>query len=753
MKKQKRFLFCLLLMICLLPLGGLAAPAPLPDSLFGTALLDAQQRVYSMAVVKDTVYIRTDRAFYAWQEGEQQARHLADAAHATNDPKDDFPAADILLVQDGRLMGLHSGRGILYNLAFEGDQVIYEQVLQLDWAPLLQGDAPDMYYATPDWAVIQQNRLYCRFQNLENGKELYSFDLTTGRGTAHGAHALHRFVPYQDGLLLAIAFDSEKMDPATGQFLPAQLHAFDPATDAASPLDLALPALREGAWPLSQNLYWDANQNQLYVLSDGQLLRLQPQGVPTLCARLPVGDMWGGNLKSPGILPWREDLLLIATENNVFLRSMDESKLPPVTTLTGSGQLYDSNTLTRTLQQLGDIQYQPTPGGHMDAQAINTRFLTGDMTLDLLVLDSADSDIERLAAKGFLLDLSQNAELAAMADDLLPSLHKLVHHEEGLYAIPLEIRVFFPTANKLWFEELGRPLPATMQDLVDLVRWWAEEGHKNEDYQLFEMQDAKSQLKDIALSSYVNGLLGQGLPLQFDMERFGAMIQQIDGLDTSTFDNFEMGADDQDWLNMGKKAMLTYGMGYGLQDAGSTYTQPLNLSFDATMPAWQDAGATLLAIPATVPHPEEALRFLSAYVRNMDAMTRAALSDSWTEPIPNPQFEQQQRDLQLRLAQLPARIEQAQGAEKRALEQDLAYFRNEMEHLESNRYTASAQALQDYRQVMAGVYLDNSTTRVQRDSLTKDGSLFQTMLEGAITLEQFVQQANDKVRLMTLEAQ
>ncbi|NLD51274.1 MAG: hypothetical protein GX650_00130 [Clostridiales bacterium] len=171
------------------------------------------------------------------------------------------------------------------------------------------------------------------------------------------------------------------------------------------------------------------------------------------------------------------------------------------------------------------------------------------------------------------------------------------------------------------------------------------------------------------------------------------------------------------------------------------------------MPAWQDGGATLLAIPATAAHPQEALRFLSTYVSSMDAMTRAALSASWTEPIPNPQFERQKRDLEQRLALLPASIEKAEGAEKRALEQDLAYFKNEMAHIESNRYIVSTQALDSYRQIMAGVYLDDTTTQVQRSALTKDGYLFLSMLEGTITLDQFIQQANDKIRLMTLESQ
>ncbi|NLD51273.1 MAG: hypothetical protein GX650_00125 [Clostridiales bacterium] len=570
MKKQMLFLLCLLLVASLLPPDA-AAGSPLPDSLFGTALMDMKQRVYSIAVLKDAAYIRTDQAFYRWQEGESHARKLADAAPATNDPKAEQPAADILLAWEGRLIGLNSGRGTVYALRFEGDNVTYDEVLQLDWSPFLQGDEPDLYYATPDWAVILRNRLFCRFQGTDSGKELYSFDLTTGQGTDYGTRNLCKLIPYQDDRLLALSFDPSQMDPNTGVFLPAQLTVFEPAANVVQSLQMPLPVLPEGAWPTSHNLYWDAVSDQVYVLSDGQLLRLQQQGAPTLCARLPVGDWWGGNLKTPAIVPWRDDLLLIATESNVFIRSMDESKLPPVTTLTGNTPLHDTNTLSRALQQVGNIQYQASLDGRMDAQAIITKMLTGDLSLDLLVLDSAESDVQRLAAKGYLMDLSQDPVLAAMAKDSLPMLRKLLYHGDGLYAIPLDIRVFFPTANKLWFEELERPLPRTVPELVDLTRWWAEECYQHEDYKLFEMPGAKDQLKEITLASYVNGLLGQGLPLHFDGQKFGAMMELIDDLDTSTFDNFQMGADDEDWLEADQKALLSFGMGYGLQDAGSRY--------------------------------------------------------------------------------------------------------------------------------------------------------------------------------------
>ena len=131
------------------------------------------------------------------------------------------------------------------------------------------------------------------------------------------------------------------------------------------------------------------------------------------------------------------------------------------------------------------------------------------------------------------------------------------------------------------------------------------------------------------------------------------------------------------------------------------------------------------------------------------------MSKSWSEPVPNPYFDSQLQSITEQVNGLAKLVEgMAEGAERRQNEEELERTRASLIRFEENqRYQVSTAALARFKKTMDEVYLQNSLQLTADAALNKEGSLFYSYLQGAVTLPQFIKQANDRIRLMTLEMQ
>lgn len=392
----------------------------------------------------------------------------------------------------------------------------------------------------------------------------------------------------------------------------------------------------------------------------------------------------------------------------------------------------------------------------MDNQALVTHLLTADKPFDLLVLNTKEYDAQQLMKKGYLVDLSASDALRAYADDALETFQRIIRDDTGLYALPLNIQTHAVSANLPLLEELGQPLPRSFPQLMDLLNGWGEEGHTlKEDTALLDAAHAKRVLKDLAFRSYVDSMIGRGETLSFDMDTFGAMMQDIDRLDVTAWDlppTYGSGEDDDLYI---PNILLNPSVGYLLDGYREPNHAYLLFSPDGVHPGYGAAHGQVIAASAQGTQQDTALRFLEAYVRNLSDISRAAVNQRWSTPIENPRYQQEYDDQQAYLAQYRARYEAAEeGAAKRQYAEDVAYFEKKLATFEKDRkYLADAAQLKEYQDFMAHVYVDDGLSQLQQKALSTDGYLFGMYTEGALTLEQFIEQANDKIRLMLMEAQ
>lgn len=747
----------LLLALCLAPLpGALGAQAPVKE-LFGDRLIDGEDSLRSVAVLDGTVYLLTSRAFYRFDAGDREARRVADAPQ---NPQVEPTAVDSLFVHAGQLKAFNNQSGDIFTVAYEQDAVKLTPALKLDLSDFeSEGGGPLKWIQRFNRLVVLGDRLFARLPNWGGDleKDLYSFDLNTGERKVYSPKHLQGLVPYKDGRLIGIRFDQNVTDPDTFEQMDGELTVFDPATDKAEKLDWPLPEDRQGK-NRDLRLYYDAAGGILYASNDSGVMRLSPDRAPELVARLPMSGSWSWMEGVPSLVPLDGGRVLVAFNNNAFIRSTDPAQMPPVTTLSVNSGGYDSYALSKALMHMDDIDLQFYQGDYLDAEALSARFLTGDMDFDLLILYSSEHDMEKLIKKGYLADLSGSEALVRLTDDMLEAVQPLIHRDGRLYALPMDLQTYYLTGNVQNFRDVGRQMPRSVPELLELTRWWAEEGHAaHEGYTLFDQADARRLIKDLIHTVYVDALLGAGKPLQFDMEHYGRLMQEVDAIDFSSFDVLPSDlSEDYEGMLEGKPLLMAY-MGY---DAAYPYLSDkyevcLELSLDGDTPAYREGRAVFTAIPSTSKHKEAALRFLERYMDNLKPTAKAGMSRSWDQAIEDPNWQWGYARLQETLKEYQRLYEEAEeGPQKRQFAEDVKHMQESLDtYEEDNRYRLTADMIKRHQAMMKLVFLNGSLGMTQRQALVKDEYLVGMYHEGALTLEQFIQQANDKIRLMTLEAE
>lgn len=761
MKKTK--ILCILMALILLPLLGVAEAAKeKPRELFGTALMDAQEDIRSMAVVDDTAYMLSFKSLYRYRAGDEMPKMIASFSGIYLPEYSEDLRPSILLSVDGQLMGL--GRdGQLFPMLIEGDTLKYGEVTQLDWS-IYRSDEEEGFYDAPEYYTLMDGKLYAKLGNYggELKNDLHCFDLKTGDVKAFASRFLNGLVPYKDGKLIGIYYDQNAGEMVGDEYvqMTPQVQVFDPQADRSEPIPLILP----GAKPYEKsqsNLYYDEATDRIYAMNSDGLWRLSDKEEPVLVSRMPTAGGWSNRGRGPALSPWKDGLLFAAYGSNAYLHGTDENDLPPVTTLSADFNFMDERSMTRALMRNPDLtikRYEDKPW--LDPETMLTMFLSGEMSLDILSMDSSSHDLQRLMQKGYLLDLSQNEALKAIGEDSFDAMRPLMYHEDKLFLLPFGVFTSLPYAYSKGFQEIGREIPGTLQELLDLVKWWAEEGHiAHEGYRLFDYGGVKQTLIYLINQVYVDSVLGEGKPLQYDMEVFGGFMRQLEEIDLRDIepspDEIEMmgnGGGNGD----GTEFLITAAGGYYLDEASVGIAMvPMPLSVDKNAHAWHKANVLVFGIPATARHPEEAMRFLSAYMENLPDRDKWFLSRSLAGPIPNPRYEESLTELEDLVALYHAQIaKEEDGPKKREIEESAAMYEKDLERFkEKGKYSLTAETLARHKDFMKTVYVNDSLTMVLSKALIdKEGNNMLNMYgEGAISLEQFIQQANDKIRLMTLE--
>ena len=733
--KMKKLLWMLLALL-------LAAAPGLAEA---GALDEGDATPYAVFAMDEYFFFGAGNALYRCAPGGTPEKFITGLPHTDSYFEfTDQPAFHALLAEGDWLYGLNLDTGALHRFPLRAGAAALEQTLQLDFLDYIVLDEADNYQWTqrPVGLAISGGRLFClgaRAEEMENF--LCAYDLDTGARTVYAAKNIQRIAPYREGKLLAMTLDAAADD---GKNRPA-LAVFDPETDALSPLGV----LEENYYRLLPGLAYDAATDVCYYLTPNRAYRWA-EGKSQLCAYVPFSF---GTWESYGALAAVGDTLGLLSPEGFLMRSADPEKLPAQTLTIYNGK--DNEAHRRAAAALEGVPVL-TDTGNYAPDELAQALVSGQMQADILWLRSGEIDLQRLMEKGYLLDLTEDAALSAFADSLYPALQSAARDGAGrLFALPVETIFYGLGANMDALSSMGEEAPNTILELCQFLDRWGREAlyEAHSEYQPFMWAgDYRAHLMELTLERWDLELAAQGKPATLAGDSLRQALLAAAAVDSSAW---AVSAEGEGWEAyameeelFGKANIFEAYMDYSPEPMiGCT---PLLLGVGADSTPCAGVEAYVLAVNPRSENRQAALEYLRQYCAALSDRARAALQPGWDQPILNAYMQEQLLALEEQIDDLTARLAQAAPQDKQALEDSLAQARAQAEIYESSRYSVTLESLAAYRGLMEKAVLRQPSLL----DLNQSGelrSLLERCAAGQLSVEQFLDQGEAKLRLLRLE--
>ena len=724
-----------------------ALEIPKPNNLFGGLLMDGSDTILSSVAYEGGILALTRKAFYLLREGDSEARYVCMASDVQQEYPDDRPRVDLLFTDEGKLMGLNSMTGRLYQLKVNDSSIDLIADRQLQWSQFLQGEPPYEYVPAPRYIRSDYGQLYVKFQNFDDDEiesDLFRFNLATGEMFTSKVAYLEGLCPYRDGLYLAAHYDVK-----TSKTGYPEIVIYDPAADTVSSTEYLFP---DEGFSAQIPLFYDAVRDDVYVSTPSTLYRLEANEAPVPVAAFASG--YASACMTPGIAPLPNDELMITFDTNIYLREIASLGKLRQTTLKVAGYFPDQEAKSQALLDVGDVTLEETR--RVDLAKLRTDLLTGTVEEDILLLESSEIDIQSLIRKGYFQSLSQSESLGEFTNQLLPGLQKLSCANDTIWMGPVSVTLSPPMFNREAFEALGKIPPKTLREMIDFTQMYVDGTYPNTgEYVLFPFADVKRQLKRFACELYIDQQIALGVKTLV-IEKLKPVINAIESLDLSGTVALQSEGSEGLGLAASPESLMELNARYNLLDAAQNrfHFAPFAVRLDADSPALFHATARFIAIPAQSKNAAKALQFVQAYSKHLDAGTRAMLCPFAAEPVKDERYAKQMEEYSEKAARYRQLEKQAEGNIVMQHREMAEYFENKCEEIKA----MGIELLRDEdllvnREVMQLAVFDTGAAVTVRNSVFAETAILDQFLDGAITLEQWIGEVNARMKMAYLEAE
>ncbi|NLB91358.1 MAG: hypothetical protein GX786_09115 [Clostridiales bacterium] len=386
--------------------------------------------------------------------------------------------------------------------------------------------------------------------------------------------------------------------------------------------------------------------------------------------------------------------------------------------------------------------------------------LSGTETRDILVGSTNIIDFATIMEKEYAYPLNDSAFIQDHLSSMYPYLQEGLTLKGNIYAIPLDVRASVEYGyNQKNFETLGiQNVPTTLMDFLDLYQWWLSEGQlQYPDYYFASYPLDKISLIDLVFNMYVRYYQDIQEPLHFDTPLFRDLISKILSLDAHISNLHEL-TDDQALEIMGNENVLIYS-GYR-RDAlsptsGNTPTSstpnalPLMLSLEEGKNPSLYVVANIVYINPRGENKELAIAYLESLLMDSSNKEKVSFYPDYDMPIPLSQVDSNSTALQEKLAAYRQELQNAQPQDKAPLEEEILFLTRQLEETEI-QWDVSPSSLILYQKLLPFLSL-SPTVPSSSPGLEGDVNFYllaMQLLEGSISLDQYIDQINQRARII-----
>ena len=332
--------------------------------------------------------------------------------------------------------------------------------------------------------------------------------------------------------------------------------------------------------------------------------------------------------------------------------------------------------------------------------------LNRDAQNDVYVLSYSSSEFKALRDRGYLMDMSGEAEIAEATERMYPYLRDAMKKNGKIIGVPVSLSGEGFGLNKHVFNELKlteEELPKTWDQLLD----WLPVMYARLEGTDFTLVDSymdswsfRFQMIRMILNQYQVWMDSKGESYDFNTPLLKNLLQRVNDLDCEALgikeevDYEAMNADSYVY----HEALLSNSSLYGI--SSYSYTMILPLGFDEE--------SRLLPISVDVAfvnpyseHPEEAKDYLKTVLKKMENNMQYVFFTDKTEPVPSPYAEESQKYYDEYIAEMKKKLEKAEGEEKAELEEELRTTEKQYEeNKEDMLWSISSRMIESYQKDM-----------------------------------------------------
>ena len=643
----------------------------------------------------------------------------------------------------------------LYELAFDGESnaTTGEEIVELDWYDLIQGDGDYEYFAQCDMPFVMEDTLYFSSYDDDINRLLVATDLEDGDTDVYYMNELFGTEPdslcaYKDGRLLYISVKwGEDGNAVT-------LCAADPAEGETE--ELAVLPVDGYAYPYG--LAYRAETDTVYFIMNGELHAITGMDVATMqsVAEIPLNN---AGAMQPIVTA---DGFYIAGDYEVVVRRNTDPSLRADIRLTVQDSYNTSieNAYYAFGNAHGDVEVIMTQQVEDIVQAMMNR----SSTVDVYCLNVDSSEYEAVFSRGYMAELTESETIASLVESCYPFVQEVCTRDGEIVGVPVAIYMEGRGYDPAAFERLGMTqddVPTTwtefFESLVPLAQKAAEEPGMSLFDGLEDYGSARYLYMGAMIQDYMTIISQPGNELAFDTAAFREALAASESVDWTA-----LGLDEPDesggygWSsggNDGEHNMLYSAYAditvesYGGQSA----YEPLLLSFAGDEEPHINASLTVAFVNPFSENRAEAIAFLETVASEMDAVLKIQLSPEENEPVRSPDYEATLENYDQMIADAKEQLDQADEQDKGAFEELVAEYEGYREnYLRDGAWRASAESIARYREIAPHILITRNLG-MGGDNEFAFYELQQQYISGMISADEFINGVDGKLQMMMIE--
>ncbi len=668
---------------------------------------------------------------------------------------------ELLLVADGRLMGLCLANGVLYTLLDDtGAFAPAPATAMMDVAALRTADGSARLSVLD--SCVQDGKVYLLTRDDTSGQPattLRSLDLVTGEAKAYAAQNLQDIEAYKDGMLLARRFDMNALYTASSQgSIPASEYGtFDPVADAFSPLGTFATDSLLGGYAISGTAY-SAQNDTLYYISgsriEGLTLATGEKRVSAYTSEGMFGTM-GGSVNTAYV------------DGGFYLRGdVSGSQLYALDTeAVKNGALrifgeFGSDAHKSFAKNYPDIPVEVAEDFTTDLESLANAMVSESDAYDVLNLIMSYMPVERLIQKGYSTDLSGYPEIMERVAKLDPRFVESMTVDGKLYGVPVASTAYSYAVDMEQWQALGLTeddLPQSLVELYDFIaNYMADYGEDNPDIRLFDMggEQLKTILFSLMLDNYITYCQAElGGDTAFDSDLPRQLLTAFEQIDFAPL------AESTDMTNVDYQSKpFLFSLYMPLTTFSSAYDKltPLVLPLTADVKPVLGANLSVLVINPKTKRMDDAVKYVCNYLDNLDDSAAIVMNPNDNEPRVAKDYEKNLKAVGDELVKQQALLDAADADKKAAIQQTIDQLNSQLTDVEAHKYSVSAEQIARFREQISdklAVCQQSVLYSADKNAQNELNKLVMQYLEGATTQEQFLKEMDKRSRMMALENQ